>query len=749
MLCLLPRDGGTAVCVSRFSCALRLATLLAGVLLSGVFADAHAKPSYPDLAKGDLGVPEASTNHRPEVVSHDMDVELDPDQHRLQMTDRMTINVPDPSSSSLSFILNQSLRVSKVSIANGEGVAFTTVPNESETHASSTQRVNIALDASRAAGQPLILEWQYDGIIDDPPREPRHLRFVTPSETAGHIGPEGIYLSGETHWYPDQPGALPTFRVRVVTPAPWQAVTHGRQQSHTIRANKMVAEWDVGSRTESLTLVANRFVKSQQNWNGIEIAAYLFPEDAPLAQEYLDASVRYLETYTTLLGPYPFPKFAVVENFFPSGLGMPSFTLLGSGVIKRHYIQPYALGHEIVHSWIGNWVFNRTDHGNWVEGLTTYVANYYYEELTGTTEQAREQRRLMTLGYAVYVRPEDDYPISRFVQKTDQKDNAIGYQKAAMVFHMLRRDIGDELFWRALRHLVAQYGSSYADWHDVERVFSTVSHTDLRWFFAQWIERAGAPIVKIQDARIQEQRETGIHQYVVRLHLIQEGTPYRTILPVKVEMPNEQSLLTSLLLDSAEQVVFLRLPARPRSVEIDPNFDVFHHLDRGELSPMLNRFVTDTEHSVLVPSHGDEEARRPYQELVTRLVAQDNTVSVKVDQDARPETSVLVLGGPGVNGAVDWAVSGCRDQVSLKKESLTIEGQMYRGPNIAVLVSCAHPEQPDKVVTLFYGMSPSAAAKVARLLFFYGWQSYLVFQDGAVIARGNFSPPSNNRKVTF
>ena len=75
---------------------------------------------------------------------------------------------------------------------------------------------------------------------------------------------------------------------------------------------------------------------------------------------------------------------------------MPSFTLLGSGVIKRHYIQPYALGHEIVHSWIGNWVFNRSEQGNWVEGLTTYVANYYYEELMGTPEQALDQRRLMT-----------------------------------------------------------------------------------------------------------------------------------------------------------------------------------------------------------------------------------------------------------------------------------------------------------------------------------------------------------------
>lgn len=515
----------------------------------------------------------------------------------------------------------------------------------------------------------------------------------------------------------------------------------------------MVADWQIESRTEALTLVANRFVKTQRDWNGIEIATYLFPEDAPLAQEYLDASVRYLKTYTTLLGPYPFPKFAVVENFFPSGLGMPSFTLLGSGVIKRHYIQPYALGHEIVHSWIGNWVFNRIDHGNWVEGLTTYLANYYYEELVGTAEQAREQRRLMILGYAIYVRPEEDYPISRFTHKTDQKDNAIGYQKTAMVFHMLRREIGDELFWKGLRHLVSEHGSFYADWHDVEQAFSTVSRTDLRWFFAQWIEQAGTPILKIQDARVQPEHGTGTGAptYTIRLHLAQVGTPYRVTLPVKIELPNGQSLFTWFRLDFADQVLSLPVPARPMSLEIDPNFESFRRLDQREISPMLNRFVTDTQRSVLLPTHGTEEERQPYQELAKRLAAQDqhNTVSVKADGDARPAGSVLVLGGPGVNGAIDWATSGCRDQVSLEKDGATIEGHTYQGPNMALLISCSHPEQPDRVVTLFYGVSPPAAVKVARLLFFYGWQSYLVFQDGVVIARGNFSPAKHHLQVIF
>jgi hypothetical protein len=50
-------------------------------------------------------------------------------------------------------------------------------------------------------------------------------------------------------------------------------------------------------------------------------------------------------------------------------------------------------------------------------------------------------------------------------------------------------------------------------------------------------------------------------------------------------------------------------------------------------------------------------------------------------------------------------------------------------------------------VTLFHGVTPAAASRVARLLFFYGWQSYLVFQDGAVVARGDFPSQANDLEV--
>jgi hypothetical protein len=627
---------------------------------------------------------------RAEILHHTLEATLLPDRHELLAVDQMTVRAVTDDVQEAVFTLHGNLNVRLVMEqrpGGSQALSFRAAPAGSQAEAG--QAVTVRFSRPLQTGETVSLMWHYRGGINEPPREPRHLRFVTPSETAGHIGPEGVYLSGETLWYPDLPSSLATFVLRAKTPGEWTAVTHGRQIARTVQDAVATADWEVAERTEALTLVANRFVVKRRDrpdpsGRSIEIATYLFPDEASLADEYLDASIKYLDVYTKLLGPYPFPKFAVVENFFASGLGMPSFTLLGSGVIKRRYVQPYSLGHEIVHSWIGNSVFNEAGQGNWVEGLTTYLANYYYEELTGTPEQAREQRRMMLLGYAVYVRPEEDYPVAQFTRKTDQKDNAIGYQKSAMVFHMLRREIGGEPFWRGVRTLVARYHGRYAGWKDLERVFAETSGRDLRWFFAHWIERPGSAPA----------------------------------------------------------------PGALGSVRSDPDYEVFRRIPREALPPMLNLFVTDPMRAVIVPTGGSEPDRAPYVELIAQIVSKDPAGAMQDDRNVEAvQGSLLVLGGPGVNRAAEWALRGCGGSVRIEKDSVTIEGRTYNGPGTAALLSCRHPDRPGHVVTLLYGATPAAVSKVARLLFFYGWQSYLVFQDGTVIARGDYAGSRDREAV--
>ncbi|MDE3241176.1 MAG: hypothetical protein KGO52_00480 [Nitrospirota bacterium] len=710
-----------------------------GFLIAAVFATGAV--SVADAA--DHSASSASVQRATRILRHELSIELLPEQHRLRATDRMTVTVPDHPAS-LAWSLHPALRVLSVTWKGQPLPAQVQPVGESQAGQDPLQRVTVDLSGPVTQQHELTLEVRFEGLLDDPPRESRQLRFVTPSETTGHIGTEGVYLSGETHWYPDVEGSLPTFAVRVTLPEGWAAVTHGRSVARHAEGGHVVEDWDVSAGTEALTLVANRFVQAHRAWKSpdgrtVDLATYLFPEEAQLAEEYLDATARYLDTYSRLLGPYPFPKFAVVENFFASGLGMPSFTLLGSGVVKRHYVQPYALGHEIVHSWIGNWVLNRHDQGNWVEGLTTYLANYYYDELTGTPGQARDQRRLMLLGYAVYVRPEDDYPVAAFRQKTDQKDNAIGYQKAAMIFHQLRREVGEDMFWRAIRKLVADYGGSYAGWSDLERVFTDTSGRALRWFFAQWVERPGAPMVKIATARADRvpAGRDSIRRLDVRL--VQRGEPYRLRLRILVDLAGGKTHEAWLEARAAEQTFSVAVPGVPVRVRLDPDFDSFRRLERAQLSPMLNLYVTDRDRTVVLPAEGQTAETAPYRELGRQVASREPTMAQVTDRQPVPAGgSLLVLGGPTLNEGALLVRQSCGDKVRLERDRFLVEGTAYEGSGMALLLSCPRPNQPGSVVTLFYGLSARAAENVARLLFFYGWQSYVIFRDGVVVARGDF-----------
>jgi aminopeptidase N len=725
------------------------------------------------LGQGALNIARAADSVLPKIVirHHELFVQIVPVQHVLIAKDRLSLEVLQ-SQIPIRFSLASALQIDRVTLldtsAGGEVLAHD-VPFELEQGSTPESAQQVIIPSQVATVGPMTLEVHYHGVINDPPRDPRHLRFVTPSETAGHIGPEGVYVSSESHWYPDIPESLSTYALQVAVPAGWTVVTQGRAGESRVcpaglcRSDRMVmTEWAVSQPSEAVTLVANTFVTSFRDWTAktgqrIQLSTYLFPDNAHLADEYLDATARYLDAYIPLLGPYPFETFAVVENFFASGLGMPSFTLLGSGIIKRHYVQSYALGHEIVHSWIGNAVFNRAERGNWVEGLTTYLANYYWHELMGDRAQARDQRRLMVQGYNLYVPPERDYPVAQFTQKQDERDNAIGYQKSAMLFHLLRQEVGEEAFWRALTKFVAHYRGRHAEWDDLERVFAEESRRDLRWFFAQWVEQDGAPVLSLQEAVARPVAGEPSQSFHLEAIIVQANKPFHLPLQLLIRMEGGRDHLLTLPLRSLRETIFMTLPARPIAIDLDPEFMSVRRIARQSLSPVLNHYVTDRRRSVLTAFRDEPDHPSPFRDVVTRIETQEQqkpigerTVIVSMPQDGLlpQEGSVLVLGGSESRSGVQAILARhCGERAALTEKGVAVMGTAHEGSGLALLVSCHRVDRPGSVVTVLYAVTSQAVTKVARLLFFYGWNSFVLFKDGVVITRGDWPLASDRMEV--
>ena len=236
---------------------------------------------------------------------------------------------------------------------------------------------------------------------------------------------------------------------------------------------------------------------------------------------------KYFKMYNKLLVPYPYKRFSVVENILPTGLSMPTFTLLGRDVIRLPFIPETSLGHEITHQWFGNYVFADFRKGNWLEAITTYLSDHLYEEQKG---KGWEYRKNILINFQSYVSPEKDFPLRDFMERTGFSSTAIGYGKGAMLFRMLENLVGRDNFYKSLRTLIDDHKFQKASWADVESSFERESGRDLGWFFSQWLDRKGVPSFEVRypGALVLKGKPTASFE------LKQKGELYRVALPAKV-----------------------------------------------------------------------------------------------------------------------------------------------------------------------------------------------------------------------
>ena len=323
-----------------------------------------------------------------------------------------------------------------------------------------------------------------------------------------------------------------------------------------------------------------------------------------------------------------------------------------------------------------------------------------------------------------------------------------------MVFHLLRQEVGDEPFWRSLKQLVVRYRGRRAGWEDVERVFGDTSGTDLRWFFAQWVEQSGAPHVSVKNAAA---RPVTGGNFQLQGSVVQTDAIFQSPLPLRIGMSGGGEQTVATRVKDAETGFSSLLPSRPLTIEIDPDATVMRRVARQDLPPVLNHYVTDRHRAVISAFPESDGTAHPFEDVIKRIEAQERqqpmsqrTAIIPLAQDLLLplEGSVLVLGTPAFRAALQPMLqSHCGSRVQLREGGVTIEGKAYDGTGVAALVSCHRRDHPGSVVTWLYATSPQAATTVARLLFFYGWSSVVVFQDGKAIARSEWEVPQARMEV--
>ncbi len=546
-----------------------------------------------------------------------------------------------------------------------------------------------------------VLELTYEGTMDHALSDQKEEYTRGFRETRGIIGQEGVYLDGDSGWVPRFSDGLMRFSLEVQLPAGWHVISQG---NGTSRDDQGRAKWDSHGLVEEIYLVGGPLIRFGDAAGAVEALVYLRQQDDALARKYLDATAQYLEMYRGLIGPYPYGKFALVENFWETGYGMPSFTLLGPQVIRFPFILHSSYPHEILHNWWGNSVFVDYEKGNWCEGLTAYMADHLVQEQRGA---GSEYRRSTLQKYRDYVQEGRDFPLVEFRERHSAATEAVGYGKALMMDHMLRRRIGDEAFRKGLAAFYRKFSGQHASFDDLRAEFEGITETKLGDFFHQWTTRTGAPVLTVDNVQVQKS-DTG---FVVAgvLQQTQDADPYDLDVPVTVV--TEAGPQTSVVSTKArEQMISIPVSARPVSLHVDPMFDLFRLLDPRETPASIGQIFGEPRILAVLPAAASSEQQTLYRDLIKAWISDTHQVEVTLDSElaAIPDDRCVWILGRDNRHAADLIAADEVAQPGTELRAVRLGDQTVPYANHSIVVVRRHPRSLDKAVGLLI-VEPAAA----------------------------------------
>ncbi|MCD4735146.1 MAG: hypothetical protein K8R53_03820 [Bacteroidales bacterium] len=417
------------------------------------------------------------------------------------------------------------------------------------------------------------------------------------SETDGIISDAGVFLAGSTFWIPLFEEPLLTFNLTVTLRSDWNVVSQGKRTTNEVTDDIRTVTYNSQNPTEEVYLISAAWTEYEQKAGQVLVQAFLRTPDQELADRYLNATSGYLNMYVDLIGPYPYTKFALVENFWETGFGMPSFTLLGEKIIRFPWILNTSYPHELLHNWWGNSVYVDFDKGNWCEGITSYMADHFLKEQNGL---GASYRRTSLQKFTDYVNSENDFPVIDFRSRNNAAEEAIGYGKCLMFNHMLRRITGDEKFIKAYQSFYNDNIYKISTFDNIQESFQGFSENDLKPFFDQWLMRKGAPSLELSDVRV-EKAGDGFDLFFV-LSQTQEEEEFFLDVPVAVYLENSVELM-DVVSDKRINSYSFHVPTKPVKIEIDPQFDVFRRLDKREVPPSLSQIFGSSDALIILPKN--------------------------------------------------------------------------------------------------------------------------------------------------
>jgi hypothetical protein len=455
--------------------ARKFSILSAAVLAAALLVALPLKAQRPERATLD-------------ITGYVIDAEIDTTTHHLTAKATVTFTPPD-NAEQISFGFHPALKVEKITDQDGKVLI-------GERLADGTIRVTPA--APLAKGQVSNWTFEYDGIItgnEDGPIEGLKLAAIQEPIT---------YLLYPARWFPMTGFMTDRFTAEMHIRVPqgmrvFASGSQGKSHAVTLASGKPGDEYDFNWTKPGFpgTVIAGRYMDPVSMGAG-NVKVYLTLAHQAAANQLAQTATKEFDFFTDSFGEPETSHLVVTEipdDTLPAAWAPELAAIQASRVSDKSGIR--LLANTIAHQWWGSEISPKTLNDAWItNGMSRYGELMYLEDQEGSTAM-RNAILDVSAGALAY----DTVPLSSMERVA--RDNAFSPQfqsmtleKGAMIFHMLRWEVGDKPFLAILKGALSQYTDKPITAADFYKVAEAQTQQNLTPFFSQWVDGTGAPQFK-------------------------------------------------------------------------------------------------------------------------------------------------------------------------------------------------------------------------------------------------------------
>ncbi|HKB98313.1 MAG TPA: M1 family aminopeptidase [Terriglobales bacterium] len=433
---------------------------------------------------------------------YDVSATLDPITQSLSAVAKVEFKALEVTSA-VRVELHQNLNVSDVKSAEGKTLGF-------ERDNQNPLTVIVNLPSPVAPGAKVSLTFMYSGPLANEENSP------VPGVRAAAITRDGAFLLLPARWFPltNYPSNRYTATFRINVPEAFAVTGTGKAAAptptpgkNTVEGNRLVYTFQCDTPAPHGTFVAGNLQLNPKQAEGITVNVYAPREASGDAQKFADSVARATVAFSDMFGPLPRPEFTVAQ--LPDGT-LRDFAAPGLLLLSKRIWDPRAsdrtIARLVASQWWGNAVLPATRGDVWIsDGLARYSEALYAEQNAGK-EAGLKAVDEFAVGALMY---EEAAPIAQAARLSPYSADyrSVVMNKGAMIFHMVRAQMGDVAFKSLLHDFYIKYAEGSATNENFEALAEQHAQSsakagqpppDLHSFFAQWLNSTGVPDFTIE-----------------------------------------------------------------------------------------------------------------------------------------------------------------------------------------------------------------------------------------------------------